>query len=97
MNTINQKLRSVELCLSAHPHNEPDSEFADRISDLQEIQPQISEFLKQRNDMREKLQFFLDSKDEILRALDFANEMADDYRFLFEGLEDLIESTEVNP
>ena len=57
MNTINQKLRSVELCLSAHPHNEPDSEFADRISDLQEIQPQISELLKQRNDMREMLKY----------------------------------------
>ena len=42
MNTINQKLRSIELCLSAHPHNEPDSEFADRISDLQELPDIIS-------------------------------------------------------
>lgn len=32
-----QKLKSVLLCLQAHPDNEPDSEFADRISDLEEI------------------------------------------------------------
>jgi hypothetical protein len=31
------KLNSVLLCMSAHPDNEPDSEFADRISDLEEI------------------------------------------------------------
>lgn len=31
------KLNSVLLCLLAHPDNEPDSEFLDRISDLQEI------------------------------------------------------------
>lgn len=34
---ILQKLRSIRLCLMAHPHNEPDSEFADRIDDLNEI------------------------------------------------------------
>ncbi len=32
-----KKLNSVLLCLQAHPDNEPDSEFADRISDLEEI------------------------------------------------------------
>lgn len=31
------KLKSLWLCMSAHPDNEPDSEFADRISDLEEI------------------------------------------------------------
>ena len=31
------KVRSVTLCMLAHPDNEPDSEFADRISDLTEI------------------------------------------------------------
>ena len=31
------KLNSVLLCLQAHPDNEPDSEFADRISDIEEI------------------------------------------------------------
>lgn len=32
-----RKLNSVLLCLMAHPDNEPDSEFADRISDLEEL------------------------------------------------------------
>lgn len=31
------KLNSILLCLQAHPDNEPDSEFADRISDLEDI------------------------------------------------------------
>ena len=34
---IMQKLRSVRLCLMAHPDNEPDSEFADRIEDIDEL------------------------------------------------------------
>ena len=34
---ILQKLRSLRLCLIAHPDNEPDSEFADRIEDLNEL------------------------------------------------------------
>lgn len=32
-----KKLKSVLLCLSAHPDNEEHSEFADRIIDLKEI------------------------------------------------------------
>lgn len=32
-----QKLKSIRLCLSAHPDNEVGSEFADRISDLDEL------------------------------------------------------------
>lgn len=35
--SIISKLRSVILCLTAHPDNEPDSEFADRIEDLFDI------------------------------------------------------------
>ena len=35
---ILQKLTSVKLLLMAHPDNELDSEFADRISDLEEIE-----------------------------------------------------------
>lgn len=31
------KLNSVLLCLQAHPDNEPNSEFVDRISDIEEI------------------------------------------------------------
>jgi hypothetical protein len=36
--TMLQKIRSVKLCLMAHPDNEPNSEFEDRISDLEEIE-----------------------------------------------------------
>lgn len=32
-----QKLKSIRLCLSAHPDNEAGSEFEDRISDLDEM------------------------------------------------------------
>lgn len=33
-----EKIRSIKLCLMAHPDNEDYSEFADRISDLEEIE-----------------------------------------------------------
>jgi hypothetical protein len=33
-----QKIKSIKLCLMAHPDNEVDSEFADRISDLEDIE-----------------------------------------------------------
>jgi hypothetical protein len=46
MEQILSKLRSVELCLSAHPDNEEHSEFADRISDLQELQKEISTLIE---------------------------------------------------
>lgn len=32
-----RKLKSLRLCLQAHPDNEPNSEFADRIDDLDEM------------------------------------------------------------
>ena len=35
-------LRSVELLLSAHPDNQEDSEFADRISDVQKLSELIN-------------------------------------------------------
>lgn len=38
---ILKKIKSVKLCLMAHPDNEIDSEFADRISDLEEIENQL--------------------------------------------------------
>lgn len=41
------KLNSVILCLQAHPDNEKDSEFEDRISDLEEI----VKFEKQKTDI----------------------------------------------
>jgi len=39
---ILKKIKSVKLCLMAHPDNEIDSEFADRISDLEEIENELS-------------------------------------------------------
>ncbi len=46
MNTIKQKLRSIELCLSAHPDNEEHSEFADRISDIEIVQKEINDLIE---------------------------------------------------
>jgi len=37
-----KKIKSIKLCLMAHPNNEVDSEFADRISDLEEIEIELS-------------------------------------------------------
>jgi hypothetical protein len=37
-----KKIKSIKLCLMAHPNNEVDSEFADRITDLEEIQIELS-------------------------------------------------------
>lgn len=42
-----RKLNSVLLCLMAHPDNEPDSEFADRVSDIE----QLIESVKERTDV----------------------------------------------
>jgi hypothetical protein len=39
---IIQKIKSVKLCLMAHPDNEQNSEFEDRISDLEEIESYLS-------------------------------------------------------
>ncbi len=37
------KVNSVLLCMMAHPDNEPNSEFADRIDDLLSIHDALSE------------------------------------------------------
>ena len=42
MENILSKIRSVKLCMMAHPDNEQDSEFEDRISDLEEIENVLS-------------------------------------------------------
>lgn len=46
MENILSKLRSVELCLSAHHDNEEHSEFADRISDLEAMQIHLKEVIE---------------------------------------------------
>ncbi|HFI4796487.1 TPA: hypothetical protein ACGQK4_002206 [Elizabethkingia anophelis] len=46
-------------------------------------------------EMLEALQDFFNAKDEILKALDYANSMAEDYQYLFDNAEQLIkEATE---
>lgn len=39
--TLLRKIQSVKLCLMVHPDYEPDSEFEDRIDDLQEIEDSL--------------------------------------------------------
>jgi hypothetical protein len=36
-----KKIKSTKLCLMAHPDNEVHSEFADRITDLEEIEIEL--------------------------------------------------------
>lgn len=43
-----QKIKSLKLCLMAHPDYEYGSEFEDRVSDLQEIE----EFLSKQNALK---------------------------------------------
>ena len=45
-NELLQKIKSIKLCLMAHPDNEEHSEFADRISDLEEIEKELSQKLE---------------------------------------------------
>lgn len=42
---ILEKINSVKLLLSVHPDNEEDSEFSDRISDLEEIEKELNDRL----------------------------------------------------
>jgi hypothetical protein len=53
------KINSVKLCLMAHPNNEVNSEFADRILDLQEIEIELLKYQQERSY----------SKEEIMNAL----------------------------
>jgi hypothetical protein len=39
---ILNKIKSVKLCLMAHPDYEIDSEFEDRVSDLEQIENELS-------------------------------------------------------
>jgi len=39
-----KKIKSVKLCLMAHPDNQVNSEFADRISDLEEIENKLANY-----------------------------------------------------
>ena len=60
-----QKLRSLELYLSAHPDCEINSECADRLSDVQEL-------LKEIPDNSYQIEKLEADKAELLEALHFA-------------------------
>ena len=64
MYNIISKLKSVRLCLEAHPYNEPHSEFADRISDLSAI----IEDLENNNLIIQTKEIFRDSEEMILES-----------------------------
>ena len=60
MSTIS-KLQSVLLCLQAHPDNEKDSEFADRIDDLETIIAEIKADEKYIVDLLRKIEVQTDA------------------------------------
>ena len=45
---IKFKIRALILCLEAHPDNEPDSEFADRLSDLYSLESDIEDYVNEK-------------------------------------------------
>lgn len=47
MEEIIRKVRSIRLCLLAHPDNEPHSEFADRIDDCDDIENYLANLNKE--------------------------------------------------
>jgi hypothetical protein len=68
-----KKIKSIKLCLMAHPNNEVDSEFADRITDLEEIQIELE---KQQGYSEEEVLDILDIilseyKDSLKNKTDF--------------------------
>ena len=52
---ILKKIKSTKLCLIAHPNNEIDSEFADRITDLEEIEIELLKAKSQQGYSKEEL------------------------------------------
>ena len=75
-----QKLKSVKLCLEAHPDNEPDSEFADRIDDLSELIDWVnnlrtaSQQSKELNEAVELLRIEKQHLDEIPKQVMISNQ-----------------------
>lgn len=68
MKDILSKLKSVELCLSAHPDNEPNSEFADRITDLIEISKQIKLKIMTKKQIKKLANDLMKYKDEFVSS-----------------------------
>ena len=81
METTKQKLRSLELYLSAHPDNEENSECSDRLSDVQELlenetqlQKDKEEILKSLSDSLKVIEWYMDnSNPESDNQTDFFN------------------------
>ncbi len=51
---ISRKLNSIKLCLQAHPDNQPDSEFEDRIYDIEYIEQQLSAERERYDELKSK-------------------------------------------
>ncbi|OBS12787.1 hypothetical protein ATE49_15495 [Elizabethkingia miricola] len=65
------------------------------IKGLQEEDKANAVLFSKAPEMLEALQDFINAKNEILKALDYANNMAEDYQYLFDNAEQLIkEATE---
>ena len=56
---ILNKIKSVKLCLMAHPDNEVASEFEDRISDLVEIENDLQQEMHSKEEVLDILKTFL--------------------------------------
>lgn len=103
---VKTKLRSLRLNLSVHPETEPNSEFADRISDLNEIiewidsqdsctpLDKLEEFQKAFGSTFSETPTLLQRKDWLLRV-NLIQEELDEYRDACES-EDLVEVLDAN-
>ena len=69
-----QKLQSVLLCLQAHPDNEKDSEFADRIDDLEKIIAEIEAEEKYITDLLRKIEVQTDALVKVRKHPDTTEE-----------------------
>ena len=58
---ILKKIKSTKLCLMAHPDNEVDSEFADRITDLEEIEIELLKAKSQQGYSEEEVHDIIDN------------------------------------
>lgn len=93
LNEIVSKLKSVQLCLMAHPDNEPYSEFEDRIDDLEEIIKVIAESTPETNRLKDRCQFCAKFCDEGECLLDVELECRNQY----DGRNDLPSFWEPHP
>lgn len=87
MENFLNKIKSVKLCLMAHPDNKEHSEFADRISDLEEIENELLKNkwieIKVKKDLPKKRVhcWFLD-KNQGLIAGEFLNNGIEECNFI---------------